>query len=58
MPRAIQGAVCETEISAQAAALLSKGDPSPNAALEDASLAKNVPCEIVYTEMETFSALT
>lgn len=58
MPRAIQGAVCETEISAQAAALLSKRDPSPNAALEDASLAKNVPCEFAYVGMGTFPALT
>lgn len=36
MPRAIQGAVCEAESSAQlAAAPLSKGDPSLNVALED-----------------------
>jgi len=36
MPRTIQGAVCETEISAQlVAAPLSKSDPSPNVALED-----------------------
>lgn len=41
MPTAIQGAVCETEISApSAAAPLSKGDPSLKAALEDA-----FPCQ-------------
>lgn len=37
MPRAVQGAVCETEISAQSEAVsLSKRDPGLNAGLEGA----------------------